>query len=104
MIAELTMQIFENKTLINPPRQPLFWKRYVDDIITALPSEEIANFTDHLNSLDNNIKFTVEIEENNCISFLDMLISHNNVGEMNFNVYRKPKLVRQPLLGLLRLA
>ena len=58
--------------------------------MTALPSEEIANFTDHLNSLDNNIKFTVKIEENNCIPFLDMLISPNNVGEINFNVYRKP--------------
>ena len=91
VIAELTMQIFENKALINPPASSaFFWKRYADDIITALPFAEIANFTDHLNLLDNNIKFTVEKEENNCILFLNMLISHNNVGETNFNVYRKP--------------
>ena len=50
LIAELPVQIIESKALINPPCHPLFWKRDVDDTITALPSEEIANFTDHLNS------------------------------------------------------
>ena len=43
VISELTMQIFENKALINPPSHPLFWTRYSDDIISALPSEEIVN-------------------------------------------------------------
>ena len=44
------MQIFENKDLLEPPCQPLFFKRYVDDIITAIPTTEIENFTNHLNS------------------------------------------------------
>ena len=37
--AELTMQQIEKLIFRNPPSQPLFWKRYVDDCFTALPTE-----------------------------------------------------------------
>ena len=90
VIAELTMQIFENKALLEPPCQPLFWKRYVEDIIAAIPTTEIENFTNYLNSQNENIKFTAEIEEDKHILFLDLLIFHMDDGSMNFEVYRKP--------------
>ena len=39
VVAELTMQQIEKLIFRNPPCQPLFWKRYVDDCFTALPIE-----------------------------------------------------------------
>ena len=44
VLAELTMQNFEETALSNPPHRPLFWKRYVDDVITALPSNHVITF------------------------------------------------------------
>ena len=37
VLSELTMQAIEEKIFENPPHQPLFWIRYVDDCLTALP-------------------------------------------------------------------
>ena len=39
VVAELTMQQIEKLIFRNPLCQPLFWKRYVDDCFTALPTE-----------------------------------------------------------------
>ena len=60
-IAELMMQCFESKALLNRQCEPLFWKRYVDDIIAAIPTTELGNFTQHLNSQNDNIKITAKI-------------------------------------------
>ena len=39
-----------------------FWRRYVDDTCTALPSNLVDSFHDHLNSIDPCIQFTIERE------------------------------------------
>ena len=44
VVAELTLQRIEKQIMINPPAQPLFWKRYVDDCLTALPTDSINQF------------------------------------------------------------
>jgi hypothetical protein len=89
VLAELTMQKFESIALSNPPCEPLFWKRYVDDIITALPTSQITNFLNHLNAINEHIQFTCEQEANNTIPFLDLLITRRNDGHLRFSVYRK---------------
>ena len=43
-----------------------------------------------LNSFHENIKFTYELEQDNSISFLDVLITRENYGNMETGVYRKP--------------
>ena len=75
VIAELTMQYFEAEALESPPCQPLFWKRYVDDCITALPADQIPAFTQHLNSINPNIQFTVELEVNRTLPFWTCLLT-----------------------------
>ena len=67
----------------------MFWKRYVDDIITALPNDQINNFLQFLNS-QNDFQFTHEVEINNTFAYLDLLIKRLDNGTLKFSVYRKP--------------
>ena len=58
--------------------KPLFWRRYVDDVISAVYKNEVENLLSHLNSGEPSIQFTVEREKDRRLSLLDL------------NVYRKP--------------
>ena len=49
------------------------WKRYVDDTITFVKTDEIKNVLSSFNSYYSNIQFTMEIEQNSQIPFLDVL-------------------------------
>ena len=48
---------------------PRFWRRYVDDTYTALPSNLVDSFHDHLNSIDPCIQYTIERESDGQLSF-----------------------------------
>ena len=50
---------------------------YVDDIICLFNSESDAKFCEFLNKQHPNIKFTFEKQQNNKISFLNILIKNN---------------------------
>ena len=43
-----------------------------------------------MNSQNENIKFTAEIEEDKHIPYSDLLLLYTDDGSMNFEVYRKP--------------
>jgi len=88
-ISELSIQNFENLALTDAPCKPLFWKRYVDDILTAIPSNQIQEFLNHLNSINENIQFTAEIENERVIPFLDLKIHRKDDNSLSFSVYRK---------------
>ena len=50
------------KEAISPPREPVFYKRFVDDIITRRPSNQLTDpLFEFLNNYHNNIKLTCEI-------------------------------------------
>ena len=61
----------------------------VDDIITTLPEKSIKYFLDHLNSIESTISFTVEVENENKIAFLDVEITDQENGSLSTTVYRK---------------
>jgi len=88
-LAEFSIQYFENLVLKNPPCQPLFWKRYVDDIITAIPYDKIDIFLKYLNSQNEHFQFTCETQKENAIPFLDLLINRENNGHLQFSIFRK---------------
>ena len=50
----------------------------------------MGDFLDHLNSINADIQFTSEIEEDGQIPFLDMAIKRNPSGSLSFGIYRKP--------------
>ena len=65
------------------------YKRYVDDIFCMFRSEKDAeNFFEYLNCRHKNIRFTMEKESNNFLSFFDILVK-NEGNRFSTSVYRK---------------
>ncbi len=61
----------------------------MDDIITALPIVSVQPFLNHLNSIEETINFTVELESNGELYFLDTTVKHNSNGTLSTTVFRK---------------
>ena len=59
--------------------KPHYYKRYVDDTFMLFENEnQIEKFKEYLNNKHKNIKFTVDSESNNSLSFLDVKITKQN--------------------------
>ena len=70
--------------------QPTIWFRYVDDTFTLFKKKNDAlSFLRYLNGRDNNIKFTIEFEQNDEIPFLDILMKRNRDSSFSTSIYRK---------------
>ena len=68
--------------------KPSYYKRYVDDIIAGFENEnEAKSFLAYLNSKHNNIKFTLEMEKEKRLPFLDVLL--DNSQKLVPSIYRK---------------
>jgi hypothetical protein len=91
IVANLYMEKFEKNSLETYPLKPSRWKRYVNDTNVKWPhgEEELGRFFEHLNSISENIKFTMELEDNNSIPFLDILITRKQDGTLGHKVFRK---------------
>ena len=63
------------------------WKRNEDDTICFVKSSCINHVLGSLNSIHSNIKFTIEIEKENQIAFLDILIRNKDL--INTTAYHK---------------
>ena len=76
IVANLFIENFEKKSLDPFTLKPLRWKRFVDDTNALWPhgKDELDKFFQHLNDISKDIKFTMELEENGTIPFLDILI------------------------------
>lgn len=90
VLSNLYMEFFEKKILNNIIPRNVTWFRYVDDIICVWPgNQDVKNFFAKLNQLVPSIKFTMEMENDGCLPFLDVLIRRNSSG-FKYSVYRKP--------------
>ena len=76
IFANLFMENFEKKAIESYPLKPKLWKRYVDDTNVLWPygEQELNKFFEHLNIQSVDIKFTMEVEKNGSIPFLDVLV------------------------------
>ncbi|MCP4458425.1 MAG: hypothetical protein GY816_10445, partial [Cytophagales bacterium] len=92
-IAEIFMHLLESSALDCCPNPPIFYGRYIDDIIVITKSPtELQRFHQHMNNscatLVTTINFTMEAEEGGSLPFLDISISRS-ANRLNFSVYRK---------------
>ena len=70
--------------------RPLYYRRYVDDIFVLFKSSDhLKRFQSYLNSCHVSMSFTIETEQKNKISFLDVNVIREQ-GEFITSVYGKP--------------
>jgi len=90
-IANIYMADFEEKALTKAYLKPKLWLRYVDDtfVIWTHGRKELGSFVEYLNSIHESIKFTMELETNHSLPFLDVLVKRKTDGALAFDVFRK---------------
>ena len=89
IVANLCMEVIEELAISTSPVPPKIWKRYVDDSFVIIKKDAVSSFHNTLNASDPKISFTIELENNGQIAFLDTLVSRRN-GVAVIDVYRKP--------------
>lgn len=87
--ADLVMETLEETVIKKLPFKLPFYFRYVDDIITAVPKNKVEDTRAIFNSFNENIQFTVEIENNNQIAFLDIWVIRTVTGTIKTDWYHK---------------
>ena len=70
VIADLTMQLFENSPLQKSPCLVVFWKRYAYDLLFTLYTLRIC------------------LHNENMLNILDITIMKDSVDSLNISVYR----------------
>ena len=94
LVANCYMEQFEKvaiSTAPHPPPPPSLWLRYVDDTFTVLHEYDVEEFTEHINSNDPHIKFTIEPEKDSKLPFLDLRTHILDDGCTKIIIYRKPR-------------
>lgn len=89
IVTNLCMEVIEELAISTSSVPPKVWKRFVDDSFVINKKEAVSFFHNTLNTSDPKISFTIELENNDQIAFLDTLVSRRN-GVAVIDVYWKP--------------
>ena len=89
-ICNIYMEQQELNALQSSQQVPTLWLRYVDDIFAIWPHgrQDLDHFLDHLNSRNPAIQYTMELEEDSVLPFLDVKIQKNE-HHLSMSVFRK---------------
>ena len=88
-LADIYMSYLETHIVNAFPQIYKFWRRYVDDVFAIIPQKLKEDSLKLLNLQDQHIQFTIEVEEDNSLPFLDLKITRKQNG-VEFGIYRKP--------------
>ena len=55
VVANIIMEHIEDLALSMSPVPTIFWKRYVDAVLMAVPADKVDGMLAHINSIDQNI-------------------------------------------------
>ena len=91
LLANCFVENIETIALVSYFLKHKFWGRYMDDIISVwnYGVEELKSFLEHLNFWRGDLKFAIELEEDNKFPFLDVLLLKIE-NSLDFKIYRKP--------------
>lgn len=90
IMVERVIDEFVNRALDDLKLKPDFWSTYVDDHLSSIPKDKVEITKEKLNSYDENVQFTVELEDETTksINFLDLTV-YNEVNRLKTNWYHK---------------
>jgi hypothetical protein len=90
IVSNIYTQHFEKLALDSAQHKQLLWLYYVHDTFVIWPhdAEGLKNFLSHLSSLRLSIQFTMDIESDSPIPFLDVLVIRKETT-LGTKVYRK---------------
>ena len=66
---------------------PSVWYRYVNDVLSIVKKRLVEDLLDHLSIQQENISFTVEVEHDGKLPFMDVLLQRRKDGTINTRVY-----------------
>ena len=89
LLANIFMISLEEGMLPSINKHVAHWKRYIDDTHAYTDPSKIEFVLEKLNSYHLNIQFTHEIEENQKITFLDVLVIRTRDNKLEKTVFRK---------------
>ncbi|XP_021953422.1 uncharacterized protein LOC110850295 [Folsomia candida] len=89
LVAELFLQMLEMQT-IHHNLNINFWRRFVDDAFIIAKGRKLKSIHDQLNNFNPAIEFTLEVEKEGKLPFLDTMLYDKNDGQIGHYVYRKP--------------
>jgi len=91
VLADLVIEVIEETAITTALHPPKWWFHYVDDSHACLKKDKVDAFHQHLNSINDNIQFTLELENTNGygLPFLDTITSRRGTAVQG-DVYRKP--------------
>ena len=90
-LANIFMCDFESKWISTCPQnfKPVVYKRYIDDTFILFRDPSHASpFLDYVNSKHANIKFTMEMEQDSILPFLDVSVQRS-CNSFHTSVFRK---------------
>ena len=89
ILADIVMEDLDVNSINKLNFKPLFYFRYVDDILLCIPKNMIDATVNIFNSYDQNLQFTDELPLNNSISLLDIKIIVNKQRYIITDWYHK---------------
>ena len=97
VVANIFVEYVERQAFTSFQEAPKIWIRYVDDIFCVINYSIIDEFSQHVNSISPNILFTVEIEKDRSLPFLDVQITRNANNTLRTTIYQTPTHTNQYL-------
>ena len=98
IVANIFMENFEKESVETAPHPPSLWKKFVDNTFVILEAQYKDEFFHHINSMDDNIKFTVETTKaDGSMPLLDTLVTPQSDGSLQTTAYTKPTHTNQYL-------
>ena len=93
ILSELYLQHMEHTKAFHTLTKPgvVAYIRYVDDILLIYNRHliDIEDILSAFNSFSPSLKFTLELEKDNKLNFLDVTLEKTNT-HFSYNIYRKP--------------
>ncbi|XP_072047005.1 uncharacterized protein [Amphiura filiformis] len=99
IVVNLFMEQFERTALDSfTGTPPTHWYRYVDDTWVKINKDQLSPFFEHINQVNEHIKFTQETIKEGKLAFLDCSVHVQSDGKIETSVYRKDTHTDQYLL------